>query len=130
MIVRVNVVQLVRETLHFCQEFQKPLAVATMIGGVGGGGRLGFPSCPQASCGLAEGRSHLRSPGGRGYLYPSTWRFSCVAKNGAITTTLDAFSYFLEIVIKISKNHCVKACERKSKLMIIVCAKYPVLGVL
>ena len=52
----------------FCQkkvreksEFQKPLAVAIPIGGVEVGGRLGFPSCPQGSCRLAEGRSHLMS---------------------------------------------------------------------
>ena len=56
-------------------EFQKPLAVATMIGGVEVEGRLGFPSCPQESCKLAEGRSNLMSPVGRGYLYPATWRF-------------------------------------------------------
>ena len=54
---------------------QKPLAVATMIGGVEEEGRLGFPSCSQGSCKLAEGWSHLMSPVGRGYLYPATWRF-------------------------------------------------------
>ena len=66
----------------FCQEkvwekseFQKPLAVASMIGGVEVGGRLGFPSCPQGSCRLAEGRSPLMSAVGWGYLYPATWRF-------------------------------------------------------
>lgn len=56
-----NFTYFVRKSPREKSEFQKPLAVETMFGGVEVGGRLGPPSCPQGSCRLAVGRSHLMS---------------------------------------------------------------------